>query len=224
MTTLVLFGAGGHAREVAQLVHDINHAQPDTWQLLGFMADPEAVSINPKPLTAPLLGTSQQALAAHPDAQCIIAVGDAQARRSIANRLLQQHPDLRFATLVHPSAWIANGVCVGHGSVIFAGALINVDATLGAHCSINLACTISHDCHLGDYTSLGPGVRMAGAVTLGEAVEVGTGACFRPCVSVGANAVIGAGASVVHDLPGNSTAVGVPARLRSNFTERAQKR
>lgn len=40
---------------------------------------------------------------------------------------------------------------------MFAGALINVDATLGAHTSINLACTISHDCHLGDYVSLDPG-------------------------------------------------------------------
>ena len=48
--------------------------------------------------------------------------------------------------------------------------------------------------------------------TLGEAVDVGTGACFRPRVSVGANAVIGAGAAVVHDLPGNCVAVGAPAR------------
>ena len=28
MTPLILFGAGGHAREVAQLVRDINQAQP----------------------------------------------------------------------------------------------------------------------------------------------------------------------------------------------------
>lgn len=224
MTPLILFGAGGHAREVAQVVHDINHAQPGTWQLLGFMADPEAVASNPKPLPAPLLGNSQQALAAHPDAQCIIAVGDAQARRSIAARLLLQHPGLRFAILVHPRAWVASGVRVGQGSVVFAGTLINVDATLGAHNSINLACTISHDCVLGDCVSLGPGVHMAGAVTLGEAVDVGTGACFRPHVSVGANAVIGAGAAVVRNLPANCTAVGVPARLRSGSTERGQQR
>jgi sugar O-acyltransferase (sialic acid O-acetyltransferase NeuD family) len=186
------------------------------------MADSQSSALNPKPLPAPFLGNSQQALAAHPDAQCIIAVGDAQARRSIAVRLLLQHPGLRFATLVHPRAWVANGVRVGQGSVVFAGALINVDATLGAHNSINLACTISHDCMLGDYASLGPGVHMAGAVTLGDAVDVGTGACFRPRVSVGANAVIGAGAAVVCDLPGNSTAVGVPARPWSGPTERGQ--
>lgn len=224
MTPLLIFGASGHAREVAQVVHDINKEQPGSWQLLGFMADPQALALHPKPLPAPLLGNSQQALVAHPDAHCIIAVGNSQARRSIAARLLQQHPGLRFATLVHPRAWVATGSSVGQGSVVFAGALINVDTALGAHNSVNLACTISHDCHLGDYVSLGPGVHMAGAVTLGEAVDVGTGACFRPRVSVGANAVIGAGAAVVSDLPGNSTAVGVPARLRSGPTERDQKR
>ena len=224
MTPLLIFGAGGHAREVAQIVHDINQAQPGSWHLLGFMADPQAVALHPKPLPAPLLGNSEQALVAHPDAHCIIAVGNSQARRSIAARLRQQHPGLRFATLVHPRAWVATGASVGQGSVVFAGALINVDASLGIHTSINLACTISHDCQLGDYVSLGPGVHMAGAVTLGEAVDVGTGASIRPRVSVGANAVIGAGAAVVRDLLGDSTAVGVPARLRSSFTERDQER
>ena len=224
MTPLLIFGAGGHAREVAQIVHDINQAQPGSWHLLGFMADPQAVALNPKPLPASLLGNSQQALATHPQAHCVIAVGNSQARRSIAARLLQQRPGLRFATLVHPRAWVATWASVGQGSVVFAGALINVDASLGIHTSINLACTISHDCQLGDYVSLGPGVHMAGAVTLGEAVDVGTGASIRPRVSVGANAVIGAGAAVVRDLLGDSTAVGVPARLRSSFTERDQER
>ena len=224
MTPLLIFGAGGHAREVAQIVHDINQAQPGSWHLLGFMADPQAVALHPKPLPASLLGNSQQALATHPQAHCVIAVGNSQARRSIAARLRQQHQGLRFATLVHPRAWVATGAGVGQGSVVFAGALINVDASLGIHTSINLACTISHDCQLGDYVSLGPGVHMAGAVTLGEAVDVGTGASIRPRVSVGANAVIGAGAAVVRDLLGDSTAVGVPARLRSSFTERDQER
>ena len=224
MTPLLIFGAGGHAREVAQIVHDINQAQPGSWHLLGFMADPQAVALHHKPLPASLLGNSQQALATHPQAHCVIAVGNSQARRSIAARLRQQHPGLRFATLVHPRAWVATGASVGQGSVVFAGALINVDASLGIHTSINLACTISHDCQLGDYVSLGPGVHMAGAVTLGEAVDVGTGASIRPRVSVGANAVIGAGAAVVRDLLGDSTAVGGPARLRASFTEGGQER
>ena len=220
MNPLILFGAGGHAREVAQLVRDINHAQPGTWQLIGFIADPEAVALNPKPLPAPWLGSSQQALAAHPNAQCVVAVGNAQARRSIVGRLLQRHSGLRFATLVHPRAWIAEGVCIGPGGVLFAGVLVNVNVTIGSHASINLACTLSHDCVLGDFVSLSPGVHLPGGVTLGDGVEVGTGACFRPRITVGTEAIIGAGSSVVRHLPAHCTAVGVPARLVSGVTER----
>lgn len=84
MTPLLIFGASGHAREVAQIVHDINQAQPGSWHLLGFMADPQAMALHPKPLPAPLLGSSQQVLATHPQAHCVIAVGNSQARRSIA--------------------------------------------------------------------------------------------------------------------------------------------
>lgn len=212
MTPLLIFGAGGHAREVAQVVHDINQARPGSWQLLGFMADPQAVALHTKPLPAPLLGSSQEVLAAHPGAYCIIAVGDAPARRRIAAQLQQQHPGLRFATLVHPRAWLAERVSVGPGSVVFAGALINVDAALGAHNSINLGCTISHDCLLGDHVNLGPGAHLAGAVTVGNEADIGAGVTIRPAIRLGAGVAIGAGAAVVHDLPAGCTAVGVPAR------------
>lgn len=212
MTPIFLFGAGGHAREVAQVVRDINQARPGTWQLLGFMADAQAQARLPRPLPAPFLDNSQQALAASPSAQCLIAVGNPQERRRIAAQLREQHPNLHFATLVHPSAWLASGVRLGPGSVVFAGVHINVDVTIGAHASINLACTISHDCVLGHHVSLGPGVHLAGAVTVGDEADVGTGATVRPGVHLGAGTVIGAGAAVVHDLPAGCTAVGVPAR------------
>ena len=211
MDQLVIFGVGGHAREVAQLVADINQAQPWRWQLLGFVADPQAATRIRKPLPAPLLGDAQW-LAWHPAAQVVVAAGTPAARRDIALRLQQAQPGLRFATLVHPRAWLAERVSVGQGSVVFAGALINVDVAIGAHGSINLGCTISHDCLLGDHVSLGPGVHLAGGVTVGQDTDVGTGSSIRPGISIGPGAVIGAGAVVVHDLPAGCTAVGVPAR------------
>lgn len=214
MTPLIIFGAGGHAREVAQIVGDINQAQPGTWQLLGFMAEPHASPIRPHPLPAPFLGHPRQVLQEHPGAYYLIAVGNSQARRRIAAQLLAQHPALQFATLVHPRAWLASEVQLGQGSVVFAGSHINVGVCMGNHASINLACSISHDCVLGAFVSLSPGVHLPGGVTLGEAVDVGTGACFRPRVSIANDVVIGAGAAVIEDLPEGCTAVGVPARLQ----------
>lgn len=213
MNQLIIFGAGGHAREVAQVVADINQAVSGTWQLLGFTVEPGAASTHPQALPAPFLGHALQAIEDHPNAQYLIAVGNAHARRRIAAQLQAQNPGLRFATLVHPRSWLARGVQLGPGSVVFAGAYINVGVRVGAHVSINLACTISHDCALGDYVTLGPGVHLPGGVVLGDAVDVGTGASFRPDICVANDVVIGAGAAVVKDLPDScGVAVGVPAR------------
>ena len=211
MNELVIFGIGGHAREIAQLVADINRAQPGRWNLLGFVADTQATTRTPKPLPAPMLGDAWW-LVQRPAVQTVIAVGAPADRRDIALRLRQAQPEQRFATLVHPRAWLADQVAIGEGTVVFAGALINVDVTLGAHCSINLGCTISHDCVLGDFVSLGPGVHLAGSVTVGATTDIGTGACVRPAISIGRDVIVGAGATVVHDIPHEYSVAGVPAK------------
>ena len=211
MNPLIIVGAGGHAREVAQLVADINQAQPGQWNLLGFVADLQAANRQPKALPAPLLG-DLTCLARHPQAQLVVAIGNTAARREVVQRLRQMHPQLSFATLVHPRAWLAQRVVLGEGSVVFAGALINVDVCIGAHASLNLACTISHDCVLEDFVNLGPGAHLGGACTVGAGVDVGVGASVRPEISLAAACVIGAGAAVVKDAASACLLAGVPAR------------
>lgn len=50
---------------------------------------------------------------------------------------------------------------------------------------------------------------------LGKNVDIGAGAKIIGPVSIGDNVKIGANAVVVHDIPCNSTAVGIPARVIS---------
>ena len=214
MNQLIIYGAGGHAREVAQLVADVNRQCPGSWELLGFIEDAGAQARNQSGLPAPHLGDPDgpHALPAHPHAWLVIAVGASRDRRRIVQRLARSHPGLRFATLVHPRAWLAERVTLGAGCVAFAGALLNVDVRIGAHASLNLGCTISHDGVLGDFVSLAPGVHLAGGVRLGDEVEAGTGAVFMPGVSAGSGAVVAAGAVVTADVPPAQVVAGVPAR------------
>lgn len=211
MKQLVIWGNGGHAREVAQLVADIERAQPGSWSLCGFLVDPQAPVNNPAPLPGPLLG-DQQWWSEHTDVWGVIAVGDPALRRQLVERLSAGAGARRFATLVHPRAWVAPSSRIGPGSVLFAGALLNVDVSVGRHASINLACSISHDCVLGDFVSLGPGVHLAGAVCVAAGTELGTGVNVLPRIRIGAGVRVGAGAVVTQDLPDGCTAVGVPAR------------
>ncbi len=57
------------------------------------------------------------------------------------------------------------------------------------------------------------GLEFAKPIRVGNDVWFGGGALVMPGVTIGDNVVIGAGSVVVHDIPGNSVAVGNPARV-----------
>ena len=207
---LAIIGAGGQAREIAGILADLEGLGQSPWQLIGFLADAGASAVNARGLPAPLLGAPEW-LADHPETQVVIGIGESRGRQAMACRLREIQPAVVFATVVHPRAWLASSASVGAGSVVMAGALVNVGVQIGEHAILNLGCTISHDCVLGCAVSVGPGAHLAGAVQIGDQVELGVGVALRPRARVGARTVVGAGAVVVADLPENCVAYGIPA-------------
>jgi acetyltransferase-like isoleucine patch superfamily enzyme len=72
---------------------------------------------------------------------------------------------------------------------------------------------------IGDFSTPSPGCHLAGQVRVGPGVFVGIGAVVSDGLSVGEDAIIGARAVVVEDVPENTGVVGNPARkLRDDFT------
>lgn len=206
---LVVYGAGGFGREVLQVVRDINAAQPGIWDPIGFVVDEEFVSAS-SVQGLPIVG-SLKWLAQNPEVEVVIGIGAPAPRRRIA-RLIAQAAGNRFATLVHPRAWLGQSVQVGEGSVICAGALVTTDISIASHVHVNIGATIGHDAVLGDFVTLNPSVNVSGNVHLSEGVEVGTGSVLLPKVSVGEWAIIGAGAVVTKDVAADATVVGAPAK------------
>lgn len=60
-------------------------------------------------------------------------------------------------------------------------------------------------------------------VTIGNNVHIGTNAYIMPGVKIGNNCIIGVGAIVTHDIPNNSVAVGIPAKVIENIAEYKEK-
>lgn len=103
----------------------------------------------------------------------------------------------------------------------------------GSHLVVDMGCTIldAAPVWLGDWVIMGPHVlvstvnhplspsqrrqRQATAtpVRIGSDVWIGGNATILPSVTIGDNVVIGAGAVVTKDIPANSLALGVPARV-----------
>jgi len=62
-----------------------------------------------------------------------------------------------------------------------------------------------------------------GKITIGDNVHSGWNAIIMPNVHIGNNVVIGAGAVVTKDIPDNSVAVGIPARVIESIDEYKEK-
>ena len=209
MNDLLIFGVGGMGRDTLWLAQRINQVKP-TWNILGFLDDSPAAQgklIN----GCPVLGTMQEAVA-FPDAYLVCAIGSSAVRRRLTERMKALNPNARFATLIDPDAIVADTAAIGQGVVICARNYVSVNSKIADHCLIGAGCTVGHDAVLEKYVTLYPGVNVSGNTLLHEQCEMGTGSQIIQGLSVGARTIVGAGATVVRDLPPDCTAVGVPAR------------
>lgn len=205
---MVIAGAGGFGREVAVYVQDAIAAGALSGRLRGFLddtdADPAAFGLH-----VPLLGPID-AYVPEADDAVLVAVGMPADRAAVAQRLMRRNA--RFATLIHPLAYVARPASVGEGTIVAPFATIGLNARLGAHCLVNTHAGIGHDAVLGACTVVSPHGVVNGAVTLGAGVLVGSAAVVTPGRTVGDGAKISAGSVVQSDLSGGVTAWGNPAR------------
>ena len=141
--------------------------------------------------------------------ELIIGIGD----NGIRKKLVLSLDGIRFINAIHPRSVVSANVKIGVGCAIMAGAVINTSTALGDHVVVNTRSSIDHDCEVGDFVHLSPGSTICGGVTIGEGSQVGAGATILPNLTIGSNVVIGAGAVVTKDIPDNSRAIGIPARL-----------
>jgi acetyltransferase-like isoleucine patch superfamily enzyme len=72
---------------------------------------------------------------------------------------------------------------------------------------------ITHDGGTLLYRNIVPDLEITKPIVVGNDVYIGNNVIILPGVTIGNNVVIGAGAVVTKDIPGNSVAVGVPARV-----------
>lgn len=186
MNRLIIIGAGGHGKVVADIAAKIgytdicfadDHAEG---QCLGF----------------PILGGTAHLEAWNDGAtDFVIGIGNNAVRKKIAEEY-----DINWVRLVHPSAQIGLQASIGRGTVVMAGAVINTCASVGEHCIINTRAVVEHDDRIGNYVHLSPGVTLSGTVTVGECTWLGTGTSVINNVDICANVTVGVGSVVIRSI------------------------
>lgn len=208
MKKLIIYGAGGLGREVKSMLS----ACTEDYQLIGFLDDGLPAGTHVQGVA--ILGGISQLVNFPTDAYLVVAIGNPKVKRSILSQIKPEW-NIRFATLQHKRSCLQDSalIHVGEGSIVCAGAVLTTGIAVGSHVLINLNATIGHDSAIGSCSSIMPNVSIAGEVTVGEAVMIGSGANVINRIVIGDGAVIGAGSVVNHNIPQESTAAGVPARV-----------
>lgn len=199
-TSLLLFGAGGHGRVVADAALLENR-----WnRVVASDRDPAACHHYLLPGVALL--ELEHARRLHPAIH--IAIGNNLSREREAGVLGRD----QLVSVVHPAANVSPFSQCGAGCFIAAGAVVAPGARLGRGVIVNHGAVVDHDVQVGDFSHIAPNATLGGAVSIGRRVLIGAGAVVLPSVMVSDDVMVGAGAVVTQPLIQPGTYAGVPAR------------
>ena len=200
MSSLLIVGAGGHGRVVADAA-----VAAGRWQQVSA-CDRDPTRCSGELLAGVVLQPAAVAMTAATAVH--VAIGDASARA----REVAALPPGVLATVIHPQASVSPHARVAPGCFVAAQAVVAPGASLGVAVIVNHGSVVDHDVSVGEFSHIAPLAVLGGGVQLGRRVLIGSGAGVLPGLRVGDDVVIGAGAMVVDDLPEAGVYAGVPAR------------
>ncbi|MBW8348404.1 acetyltransferase [Bacillus sp. IITD106] len=204
---IVLIGAGGHGKVVRDLI--LLHKNI---KLIAFLDDKYKEVCKENNIFVGPISFVKTIMSMFPNVKFVITIGNNKIRKEMISKL--NLPPIYYATLVHPTAIISPSVSLGYGTVVMANTVIDSDSQIGNHVIINTSSVVEHDNEVGDFVHLSPNSTLTGAVKIEEGVYIGAGATVIPNIKIGEWSIIGAGAAVINPIPANSTAVGVPAKVK----------
>ena len=180
---LLIVGAGGHGRSVAEAVLGTNH-----FHLVGF-ADDGAFSRGETVWDIPVLGP---AIAfenyAKQATHAVVAIGNNVLRQKLFEQL--QAAGFALASVIHPRAMVSPRAQLGAGVAVMAGAIVGTEATLGQGAIVNCGAVVDHHAHVHEFGHLGVNACMAGGSVLGALAWMQAGSAIGYGVQLTAGTVL----------------------------------
>ena len=201
--TVILIGAGGHARACIDVIE-----QHGKYQIAGLVG--KQAEVNALHLDYPVIATDAALpQLANEHEHAFITVGQISSPNTRI-RLYQQAVDLGFSlpTIIAPTAYVSNHASLGEGTIVMSGAIVNAGARVGNNCIINTRALVEHDAVVEDHCHISTGAILNGSAQVGVGSFVGSACIVRDGISLGKNCVIGMGLCVRHDQADNTQFTG----------------
>ena len=180
---LVVWGAGGAARVVADMVR-----LGDEFEIVGFLDDARPEPGGETFRDVPILGGKEELQPIFDSGvrDIVVAIGNNPTRAERAEQAVEL--GFHFATLVHPTASVAVGVPIGSGTVIKAMAVVEPGASVGANVILGAHSYVGHDVVVEDAAHISSGGKVAGSSVIAREAWIGVGAIVKDGVRVGEGA------------------------------------
>lgn len=175
---LLIYGSSDFSATVIELVKACGH------EPVGLVDD-----LNQGP---EILGGLDAVRRSHPPGEYGIAL--AIGYKNLAGRwaawLRAREAGFEAPVLIHPRAYVADSAKIGAGSMVMAGAVVDVRSKVGDATVLWPCVCINHDTDIGENCFISPNATICGFVRLGQDSFVGAGAAIADRCNVPASSYI----------------------------------
>lgn len=187
---IIIFGCGGHARSVADVLLLNNH-------LVDIVFVDDNAKIGETILNFPVVKSYTPK-----DEKVFVAIGDNQKRAELSKSL----PNL--FSIVSKNAYIGREVEIGKGVFVAHNAHIGAGSKICDNVIINTSASVDHECIIGENSHIAPNSTICGKVTIGKNVFTGAGSTIIDKLTICDNTIIGAGSVILKNINTAGTYVG----------------
>jgi acetyltransferase EpsM len=200
---LLVLGARQYAPVFADAFDGVGN-----YRIAGFVENLDQSYCRQRILDLPVFWIEDPEIASYDWAICCLATTH---RKDFISQASQR--GLKFASLVHPRAWLSDRSAIGEGSSLDINVVVAGFSEIGRHVRIGRGATVGHHCRIHDYSTIHPGVHIAGNCEIGPQATIGIGATLVEGCRVGYGGFVAAGAAVIKDVPDRALVGGNPARV-----------
>lgn len=217
---LIIAGARGSGLKALQVVHDLQDAGMESYEIIGFIDDNNALK-NTIFYDYPILGTTdelekiQNRIGVLNEISLVCPVGNCKNRKMLIDKLSSHFT--HFPNLIHPTAQISKHAELGEGNLFSQNVVIQPGAKIGNFNTFNIAAILGPLAEITDYCTINANVMVASESKILPFTYIGMGANIIQRINIGENCMIAANSLVTRSLPDDSRVIGIPARLMKKF-------
>lgn len=197
----VVFGCGGHARSIVDVLVDNQYSNPI------LIIDDNAE--DGETLYSYEVGRIYEA---KKNDEVFFAIGDNLKRKTIYENYVVSNGEENVMTVVAKDAYIGLDVQIGKGTYVAHNAFLGPDVKIGKNSIINTYTVIEHETVVGANTHIAPNAVLCGRCFIGDNVFIGAGSTVIDRLCICSDVIVGAGSVVVENICEPGVYVGNPAR------------